>query len=73
MFMNLVERMGVMKQHLTIKQLGVEMLDYVIGGLILLLAVIAWISLKTNWFDARRKPVYVCDRCNENHCECTQE
>lgn len=63
---------GLTKQHLTSKLVGVEMMAYVIVGLILLLAVIVRVLLKANWSETRRKPVYVCDRCNEHHCECTK-
>jgi len=37
------------------------------------LTVIAMLFMKSSWLKSKNRTVYVCDLCDEHHCECIRK
>ena len=50
-----------------------DAMEYLIVLMVVLLTVIAMLYMKFIWFRSKNRTVYVCDLCDEHHCECIRK
>lgn len=50
-----------------------DAMEYLIVLLVLIFTASAALFVKYRWSERKNRAVYVCDLCDENHCECIRE
>ena len=48
-------------------------MEYMLTLIIIFVSAIFLLISKHRWFKPNNKITYVCDTCDEHHCECAQE